>query len=63
MAILPVFGKINNTYNIDIDKLLKSPKIMEAVKAFGCGIDEEFDIEKLRYHKIIFAIFYFKVNS
>lgn len=53
MAILPVFGKINNTYNIDIDKLLKSPKIMEAVKAFGCGIDEEFDIEKLRYHKII----------
>ena len=53
MAILPVFGKINNTYNIDIDKLLKSPKIMEAVKTFGCGIDEEFDIEKLRYHKII----------
>lgn len=52
-AILPVFGKINNTYNMDFNKLIKSPKMMEAVKAFGCGIGDEFDIDKLRYHKII----------
>lgn len=52
-AILPVFGKINNTYNMDFDKLIKSPKMMEAVKAFGCGIGDEFDIDRLRYHKII----------
>lgn len=52
-AILPVFGKINNTYGMTLDKLLKSPKMMNAIKALGCGIDDDFDIDKLQYDKII----------
>ena len=50
---MPVFGKINNTFNMTLDKILKSPKIMNTIKALGCGIDEDFDIEKLQYNKII----------
>ena len=53
MAILPVFGKINNTFNMELDKILKSTKIMDAVRALGCGIDEEFDIDNLKYRKIV----------
>lgn len=52
-AILPVFGKINNVYNMTLDQILKSPKMINAIKAFGCGIGEEFDIEKLNYHHVI----------
>jgi DNA gyrase subunit B len=52
-AILPVFGKVMNSMQYRIDKILKSDKMMDAVKAFKCGIDDDFDISKLRYHKII----------
>lgn len=53
MAILPIFGKINNTEDFTIDKILASPKLMDMVNAIGAGIGEDFDIDKVRYHKII----------
>lgn len=52
-AILPVFGKILNVEKKRIDKVISSDKIMQATKALGCGLKEEFDIDKLKYHKII----------
>lgn len=52
-AILPVFGKINNVEKIKLDKALDSVKIREIFKALKCGAGDEFDLEKLRYHKII----------
>ena len=52
-AILPVFGKINNTYNMSIDKIYSSSKLMLAVKALGCGIGPDCDVEKLNYKHIV----------
>ena len=52
-AIFPAFGKINNTYDYTLDKILTSSKILDVIKILECGIGEDFDIEKLRYHKII----------
>lgn len=52
-AILPVFGKIPNTEEMSIDKVLSSDKLKDIINALECNIDEDFDIEKLRYHKII----------
>jgi DNA gyrase subunit B len=52
-AILPVFGKILNADKTRFTTIMSSPKILEVVKALGCGIGESFDINKLRYHKII----------
>ena len=52
-AVFPAFGKINNTYSYSLDKILVSSKILDVVKILECGIGEDFDIEKLRYHKII----------
>ena len=52
-AILPVFGKVSNAEKNTMDKVVKSPKTQDLVKALRCGIGEDFDIEKLRYHKII----------
>ena len=52
-AIFPAFGKINNTYDYTLDKILTSSKILDVVKILECGIGDDFDIEKLRYHKII----------
>lgn len=52
-AIFPAFGKVNNTYDYTLDKILVSSKILDVVKILECGIGEDFDIEKLRYHKII----------
>lgn len=52
-AILPVFGKILNAEKANIEQVLKSVKIKDLVKALRCGIGEAFDMDKLRYHRII----------
>ena len=52
-AILPLRGKILNVEKSNINKILKTDEIINMITAFGCGIDNEFDLSKLRYHKII----------
>ena len=52
-AIFPAFGKINNTYNYDTDKVAVSVKLLDVIKILECGFGADFDIEKLRYNKVI----------
>jgi len=52
-AILPLRGKVLNTERATLDRILNYEGIQNMVIAFGTGIGDKFDIEKLRYHKII----------
>ena len=52
-AILPIRGKILNVERARVDKMLKNTEIQALIAAIGAGIGEEFDLEKIRYHKVI----------
>ncbi|HEV3351529.1 MAG TPA: DNA topoisomerase (ATP-hydrolyzing) subunit B [Acidimicrobiales bacterium] len=52
-AILPIRGKILNVERARIDKMLKNVEIQSLIAAIGAGLDEEFDVTKIRYHKVI----------
>ena len=52
-AILPLWGKMLNVEKARLDKVYGNEKLMPVVAALGCGIGDEFDIQKLRYGKII----------
>jgi DNA gyrase subunit B len=53
MAILPIRGKILNVERARLDKMLKNTEVQALISAVGAGVGEEFDIEKIRYHKIV----------
>ncbi len=52
-AVLPLRGKILNVEKAPLEKILQNNEIKSMIAAFGCGIGDDFDIDKLRYDKII----------
>ncbi|NNE74128.1 MAG: type IIA DNA topoisomerase subunit B [Acidimicrobiales bacterium] len=53
MAILPIRGKILNVERARLDRMLKNNEVQTLTQAIGAGIGEEFDVEKIRYDKVI----------
>ncbi len=53
MAILPLWGKMLNVEKARLDKVYGNEKLVPVITALGTGIGEDFDISKLRYHKIV----------
>jgi DNA gyrase subunit B len=52
-AILPLWGKMLNVEKTRIDKIIGNDKLQPVISSLGAGIGPEFDVEKLRYHKVI----------
>ena len=52
-AILPIRGKILNVERARIDKMLKNTEIQALISAIGAGLADDFDVDKIRYHKVI----------
>lgn len=52
-AIFPIRGKVLNTEELSLGKVVENKELADLVKVLGCGIGREFDLKKLRYHKII----------
>jgi DNA gyrase subunit B len=52
-AILPIRGKILNVEKARIDRVLQNNEVQAMISALGTGVHEEFDLDKLRYHKIV----------
>lgn len=52
-AILPLWGKMLNVEKTRIDKVLSNDKLQPIITTLGCGVGQEFEIEKLRYHKVV----------
>ncbi len=52
-AILPIRGKLLNVEKVRRDKVLENKEIQSLIYAIGCGIDEEFDVAKARYHRVV----------
>lgn len=51
-AILPLRGKVLNTEQASLSKVLTNKELTDVVSALGCGVDKSFDLSRLRYHKI-----------
>src|SRR5690606_8576346 len=52
-AILPIRGKILNVERARVDRMLKNNEIQALITAIGAGVGDEFDLSKVRYHKVI----------
>ena len=52
-AILPIRGKVLNTEELTLAKVVENKELADLVKVLGCGIGKDFDLKKLRYHQII----------
>jgi DNA gyrase subunit B/topoisomerase-4 subunit B len=55
-AILPLRGKVLNAEQASLQKVLSNKELQDVVSALGCGVGEAFNIERLRYHKVIFLM-------
>lgn len=55
-AILPLRGKVLNTEQASLQKVLGNKELQDVISALGCGVEKDFSLERLRYHKIVFMM-------